>query len=120
MFFTKQLKKPLPVAALMAVLWAGLTLSFVFSGEHEAGKKVYDSKCAMCHGADGKSDTKAGKMTKSPDLTVQPWKHGTSQAEVEKLIREGAGKMPKFEGKLSGEEIEAVAHYVRKLSGVKD
>ena len=64
-----------------------LTLFTVALPEVDA-KKVYDSKCASCHGPDGKGDTKAGKMTKTPDLTVTPWKHGSKLEEVEKITRE--------------------------------
>jgi cytochrome c6 len=86
----------------------------------EDGEQVYQSKCAMCHGKDGKSDTKAGQMTKSPDLTQKPWKGGTSLADVEKLLREGVGKMKGYEGKLSNAEISAAAGYVRTLAGVEE
>jgi cbb3-type cytochrome c oxidase subunit III len=97
-----------------------LPLAFAVRAAVQAdeGKAVFESKCVMCHGADGKSDTKAGQMTEAPDLT-QPWKGGTSLADVEKLLREGAGKMPKYEDKLSDAEITAVATYVRELGGVE-
>ena len=36
------------------------------------------------------------KMPKTLDLTVKAnWEQGTSQAGIEEVIREGAGKMPK-------------------------
>ena len=60
-----------------------------------------------------------GKMTKTPDLTVKAsWKHGTSQADIEKVIREGLGKMPKYGAKLKADEIAAAAAYIRKVCGV--
>ncbi len=105
------------VALLVVVLVPGVV---AVQAADEDGAKVYQSKCAMCHGKDGKSDTKAGQMTKSPDLTQKPWKSGSSLADVDKLIREGAGKMKGYEGKLSDGEIQAVADYVRTLTGVED
>jgi len=83
------------------------------------GQAVYEAKCATCHGKDAKSATKAGQMTKSPDLTLKEWKSGTELADVEKLLVEGAGKMPKYQGKLSESEISAVAKYVRELVGIE-
>ncbi len=88
--------------------------------EDSPGKKVYDSKCLMCHGDDSKGDTKAGKMMKTPDLTAGSWKQGTSVAEVVKTLREGLGKMPKYEGKISEEDLKAVAEYTLKLSEIEE
>lgn len=87
----------------------------------DSGASVYDSKCKMCHGPDGKADTKAGKMMKVLDLTVEAnWKGETSQEAVEKIILEGLGKMPKYEGKLSEAEITAVSAYFREMVGVSE
>lgn len=89
------------------------------SSDAGSAKAIYKSKCQMCHGPDGKAATKAGKMMKVPDLTqVSNWKHGTSQAEVEKIIHDGAGKMPKYSGKLNAEQITAVAHLMKEICGV--
>jgi cytochrome c oxidase cbb3-type subunit 3 len=96
------------------------TLSLALAEEDLPGKKVYDSKCLMCHGEDAKGDTKAGKMMKTPDLTAGSWKQGTSVAEVVKTLREGLGKMPKYEGKISEEDLKAVAEYTLKLSEIEE
>ena len=102
------------------VFFTLVTLSLAFAQEDSPGKNVYDSKCLMCHGDDAKGDTKAGKMMKTPDLTTESWKQGTSVPELVKTLREGLGKMPKYEGKLSEEELKAVAEYTRKLSKIKE
>ena len=95
-------------------------LSLVLAQEDSPGKKVYVSKCLMCHGEDAKGDTKAGKMMKTPDLTTETWKQGTSVAEVVKTLGEGLGKMPKYEGKISEEDLKAVTEYTLKLSKIEE
>jgi len=95
-------------------------LSLVLAQEDSPGKKVYVSKCLMCHGEDAKGDTKAGKMMKTPDLTTETWKQGTSVAEVVKTLGEGLGKMPKYEGKISEEDLKAVAEYTLKLAKIEE
>ncbi len=84
------------------------------------GKTVFNKNCKICHGLEGKSDTFAGEANKAPDLTKKQWKYGSTQADVEKHIRKGAGRMPGFESRLTQEEIKAVAAYVRKLAGIED
>ncbi len=95
-------------------------LSLVLAQEDSPGKKVYVSKCLMCHGEDAKGDTKAGKMMKTPDLTTETWKQGTSVAEVVKTLGEGLGKMPKYEGKISEEDLKTVTEYTLKLSKIEE
>jgi mono/diheme cytochrome c family protein len=95
-------------------------LSLAFAQEDLPGKAVYDSKCVTCHGEDAKGDTKAGKMMKTPDLKTEPWKQGASVAELVKTLREGLGKMPKYEGKISDEDLQAVAEYTIKLSEIEE
>ena len=57
---------------------------------------------------------------KTPNLTTDPWKQGASVAELVKTLREGLGKMPKYEGKISDEDLKAVAEYTIKLSEVEE
>ncbi len=63
---------------------------------------TYKAKCAACHGADGK---------KKGDLTAVKG----SDADVARTIADGipAKKMPAYKGKLSDEEIQGVAKYVK-------
>ncbi len=109
-----------PSFVLLSGLFTVAALSLVFAQEDLPGKKIYDSKCVTCHGDDAKGDTKAGNMMKTPDLTTEAWKQGTSVAEVVKTLREGLGKMPKYEGKISEGDLKAVAEYTRKLSEIKE
>jgi len=114
-------KKALYSSLILVIGFSTLVaLSPAFAQEDSPGKKVYDSKCLMCHGDDAKGDTKAGKMMKTPDLTTESWKQGTSVPQLVKTLREGLGKMPKYEGKLSEEELKAVAEYTRTLSKSKE
>ncbi|HSR54560.1 MAG TPA: cytochrome c [Acidobacteriota bacterium] len=107
--------------AVIMLLMMPLSAMLMWTAQDEAlGKEVYAKRCQMCHGPDGKADTKAGQMTKTPDMTTGEWNHGTSQEDVEKLVREGAGKMKGFDGKLSDEEIAAVAYYTRKMCGLTE
>lgn len=115
---TRILAHGLVIALITALPVSAMLL---MAAEDDAGKAAYDKSCSKCHGPDAKADTKMGKMIKTPDLTDKAnWKQGTSQEEVEKVIREGLGKMPKFAGKMSDAEVSAAAAYTIKLSGVNE
>ncbi len=76
------------------------------------GKALYDKKCALCHGKDGV----AKKMAKgSANLNDPEWQKTATLEDIQKNTAEGKGKMPKFQEKLSPEEIKLIAEYVKTL-----
>jgi cytochrome c6 len=73
------------------------------------GKEIFAQKCAACHGPDGKGKTKMGEKLGVKDLTALD-----SSVDVQKTIEEGKPpKMTAYKGKLSDDEIKAVAAYVK-------
>ena len=73
------------------------------------GKAIFGSKCASCHGPDGKGATAMGKKLGVKDLTATK----LSAAEIEETIAKGRGKMTPFGGKLQPNEIKDVAGFVK-------
>jgi cytochrome c6 len=73
---------------------------------------LFQAKCKLCHGADGKG-TPVGKKMGAPDLTTDK----ITAADAAKVIENGKGKMMPFKGKLSDAEIKALSAYV--ASGMK-
>jgi mono/diheme cytochrome c family protein len=69
-------------------------------------KKLYDVKCALCHGYDG-----AQQFAGAKDLTqsVLP------KSEVVLRIAEGKGSMPPHKDVLSAEQMDALADFVLTL-----
>lgn len=76
------------------------------------GAAIYKAKCALCHGADGTGNTPAGKMMKVKDLAGADVQK-QSDADLEKTITSGKGKMPSFAGKLSADELKTVIAFIR-------
>jgi len=77
------------------------------------GKPLYLAKCKSCHGADGKGKTKFAEKHEVSDIS----KTKQSVAKIAKVIKDGVPdtKMKSFAKKLSEDEIQAIAAYVRKL-----
>ena len=75
---------------------------------------LYKSKCQVCHGPDGKGDTPAGKKVGAKDLH-SPEVAKMSDAELIGIVKNGKDKMPKYEGKLTDDQIKALVKYIRSL-----
>jgi cbb3-type cytochrome c oxidase subunit III len=77
------------------------------------GEAVFKARCVRCHGDDGKGKTKAAP----PDLTDPKVQASLTDQEIINTITNGrkGTLMVGWKGKLSAEEISAVAAYVRSL-----
>src|SRR5262249_42702091 len=77
------------------------------------GNAVYASKCAVCHGKDGRG-TPNWRAKGQPDFTDATWQKSRTDAQLSEATKNGKGKyMPAFKSKLSDEEINAVVARIR-------
>lgn len=86
--------------------------------QNAPAKDLFVSKCAMCHGPDGSAQTTMAKNLKirdfhSADVQKQ------SDADLKTVITKGKGKMPTFDGKLTGEQIDQLVGYIRGMGKQK-
>jgi mono/diheme cytochrome c family protein len=79
-----------------------------------AGKDVFSSKCAPCHGTDGLAATPIGRALKAASFK-SPAAVKASDAELIAIVHSGKNKMPSFQGKLGDDQIKAVVAYIRTL-----
>lgn len=101
---------------LMKAVLTVLTFTLVFSASSlaDGGADTFKAKCAMCHGADGKGDTGMGKTLKVRDLGSADVQ-GQSDADLNGIITNGKGKMPKYDGKLTKDQVVDVVKYIRTM-----
>ena len=93
--------------AVMAVVLAMLALPLASFAADQAAD-LFKSKCAMCHGPDGK-----GKMAGTKDLGSAEVQK-TSDADLTATITDGKPpKMPAYKGKLTDDQIKSLVAYVR-------
>lgn len=69
---------------------------------------LFQKKCAVCHGKDGKGSP-AGLKMGAKDLTASK----LGEAELKAVIENGKGKMTPNKGKLTDAEIASLAKYVK-------
>ena len=79
-----------------------------------AAADTYKSKCAMCHGADGKGNTPVGKKFGVHDFS-SPEVQKMSDGELGLIIAKGKNKMPGYEKSMKEAEIKEMVTYIRQL-----
>jgi mono/diheme cytochrome c family protein len=77
---------------------------YASGGGSADGKTIFVDRCGSCHTL-GRAGTTGGVGPSLDDLSLE-------KAEVERIVREGRGGMPAFDGQLSPAEISAVAAFV--------
>lgn len=79
-----------------------------------AGRMLFASACAICHGADGRGNSAPGM----PDLTDNEWLWGGTPESVAATISAGrAPNMPSWQEVLGQKGVEDVLAYTLTLSG---
>ncbi len=68
-----------------------------------SGKEIFEEKCTLCHGSDGKLG-----MSGAKDLSATVLDHQS----IVTMISEGKNTMAPYKAVLSPEQIEAVASYI--------
>jgi len=100
---------------LRNLMFVSLAMSVVVPAVAEdSGADTFKNKCAMCHGADGKANTPAGKAFKAVSLR-DPMVVNMSDDELINIVKNGKNKMPIFKDKLTEDQIKAVVSYIRTL-----
>jgi mono/diheme cytochrome c family protein len=97
----------------LAVIAALLALGVAGAYAQDDAAALYKSKCQVCHGPDGKG-TPAGEKMGVKDFH-SPEVAKLSDDELIKATKEGKGKMPKYEGKLTDDQIKSLVKYIRTL-----
>jgi mono/diheme cytochrome c family protein len=100
-------------AILSGMIILGLFAVTAVPAAAQDAEALYKSKCQMCHGADGKGSPAGQKLGvrdfHSPEVAKE------SDGELIKITKEGKAKMPKFEGKLTDDQIKGLIKFIRGL-----
>jgi cytochrome c6 len=98
---------------LVALLAGGLLAVLSSPAVAQDAAATYKTKCAACHGPDGKGSA-AGLKMGAHDFTSAEVQ-GQSDAQLTETITKGKGKMPAYGGKLKDNEIKDLVAHIRSL-----
>ena len=87
-------------------------------------QKAWKTRCASCHGEDGKGQATQGKKMGVEDMTTAAWQKEFTDAKIKTAIQDGLkreknGKkqqMSAYKEKLKPEEIDGLVKVVRGLA----
>ena len=96
------------------LLLSALGVTSIPTEAQEGGAALYKTKCAACHGADGKGETSIGKANKLRDFGSADVQQ-QSDADLTGIITNGKGKMPAYGKSLKPEQVKDLVSYIRSL-----
>lgn len=104
----KATSKPAPPPASPSKAPAG-------AGDVAAGKRLFLTACANCHGVDGTGAMMRKALPKIGDLTSPEMHQRMSDEDIAKLVQTGRNKMPAFGSMFKEDQIKDLIAYVRTL-----
>ena len=113
---TKQHATGVPVFALVVILTAA---AIGRADDLTNGKEIYEKRCVLCHGPDGRGDGPAGMVLEPPptDLaTADYWKARTPEQVRDAIVKGRPGTAMVPFGQLSSREIDSLLAYLRSLA----
>jgi cytochrome c5 len=95
------------ICFITAVLWIGTS-----TGAEDNGKKLFTSKCQLCHGikGDGKGSGAAYLGVHPADFTSRKFWETHTEKDISNAIQNGRGEMPAFD--LKPDELKAIIDYI--------
>ena len=79
----------------------------------ESAGDLFKSKCQGCHSQNGHASI-IGKNMGAKDFQDRAVLK-MSQADLAKIITDGKNRMPAYKGKLSDDDIKALAKYIKEM-----
>jgi len=102
----------------MYILVVAALLIFAGVAGAQTAESNFKSKCASCHGPDGKGGTAVGKTLGVHDFTSDAVQKQTD-AQLSETISKGKNKMPAYGSRLKENDIKDLVAYIRQLAKPK-
>lgn len=108
-------KRAWGLGPFLAVIMTASAFCFAQGATKAApGQETFKAQCALCHDADGSSQSSMGRQLKASDLR-SPVVQKQTDAQLKYAIVHGKGSMPPFGAQLNDASVNDVLAYVRRL-----
>jgi cytochrome c6 len=97
------------------LLFAALALAVAVPAHAQDAATLFKTKCAACHGADGKGDSPMAKKLGVRDLS-SPEVQKQTDDELFAIIQKGKNKMPAYGKSLNDSQVKGLVAYIRDLA----
>lgn len=81
--------------------------------------RLFQRRCASCHGAQGRGDGPSAALVSPADLTSPVLQERLTDDGIARLLAEGQGAMPPF-ASLTSAEVDGLIRHVRSLRRADD
>jgi mono/diheme cytochrome c family protein len=109
--------------ALALTVFFGSGVTFAAAGDVAAGKELYKTRCAQCHGEDGKANTPIAKALQPPprDHSNGNYMNKLDDAHLAKVIKGGGTAVGKSaimppQADLTDDQVANLIAYMRSLA----
>jgi cytochrome c6 len=108
------------IVCIAALLFLGASgnVARAESNPSSPGQALFKSRCALCHGEDGRGKTNLGLQMKAFDLNSEKVQKSTN-AQLKDVIENGKGNMPPFQAQLTDQQVNELLKYVRHFGKKK-
>ena len=124
------MKRHVMAGTLLVLGAVSIPVTAAHSADIDAGRKVYETNCAVCHGQDGRPDAGSpvvkGLGVMPADFSDPLFNSREPAGDWEMVIKYGghamglAAQMPAQEGALSDTQIENVTAYIKSMVDTDD
>ncbi len=97
------------------LLFGALVLAVAAPAHAQDSAALFKTKCAACHGADGKGDSPMAKKLGVRDL-ASPDVQKQTDDELSAIIQKGKNKMPAYGKSLNDAQVKGLVGYIRELA----
>ena len=83
------------------------------------GQQLYQRHCASCHAKNAQGGSGNDLIPPAPNLTDAEWKHGSTDGEIFKVIKEGVPpelNMEPWGDRIKDQDIWNIVNYIRSLA----
>ncbi len=116
-------RNPVGRTLVFAIAFGAYAAADAAGAPDKKTERLWKSKCASCHGTDGKGDTEQGKKMQTVNMATKAYQSSRTDDQIKKSILEGVKtekggvkkEMDPYKDELKPDQVDALVAYIRAL-----